>query len=144
MGTKGLYGYLKKDGEYTAQYNSHDSYPDGLGIQFYSSCISEDYFKVEEESISFIYDSLFCEWAYFYDKQNRIFEIWIGFQKAPDPKNPFGKSENDNGYYPCKRILRASIDSIDTNLFENINNSEEFIKRCKMYNRNSKIDNIIK
>lgn len=117
MSTRGLYGYIEGE-KYTAQYNNSDSYPSGLGAEFFTACKNGDFsgYGINEDSIDFIKESLFCEWAYFYDKTNKIFEIWTGFQKTPDVENPFGDTPN-SGYYPCKRIIRASIEDILEDIF---------------------------
>jgi hypothetical protein len=144
MGTRGLYGYIKKSGEYTAQYNNSDSYPDGLGLDFYKACIGNklnDY-KVTDENIDFIKQSLFCEWAYFYDKKNKIFEIWRGFQEEKDLNNPFGKQAIDS-YYPCKRILRVKIADINEKLFTDYPDYDEFERVCNKYNRESKLKELL-
>jgi hypothetical protein len=122
MGTRGLYGFIEEE-KYTGNYNNYDSYPEGLGSGFYLACNNDDFsqYPMTEDEIRFIKDSLFCEWAYFYDKDKRIFEIWKGFQKIPDPNNPFGQEQNEDGYYPCKRIFRGSIDDISEMTFDHDN-----------------------
>lgn len=122
MGTRGLYGFIEEE-KYTGNYNNYDSYPEGLGSGFYLACNNDDFsqYPMTEDEIRFIKDSLFCEWAYFYDKDKRIFEIWKGFQKIPDPNNPFGQEQNEDGYYPCKRIFRGSIDDISEETFDHDN-----------------------
>ena len=93
-----------------------------------------------KHGIDFIKDSLFCEWAYFYDKDNRVFEIWKGFQKEPDPTNPFGQEKSENAYYPCKRIFRGKINSLNEKVFVDRNEFDSFITS---YNRDIKINKII-
>jgi len=121
MSTRGLYGFIE-DGQYTANYNHSDSYPSGLGAEFLTACKNNDFsgFDIVEESINFIHDSLFCEWAYFYDLDSKIFEIWKGFQKRADPTNPFGQKLSD-GWYPCKRIFKGHISTIDVKDLEDSN-----------------------
>ena len=122
MGTRGLYGFIEEE-KYTGNYNNYDSYPEGLGSGFYLACNNDNFsqYPMIKNEIEFIRDSLFCEWAYFYDKDKRIFEIWKGFQKIPDPNNPFGQEQNEDGYYPCKRIFRGSIDDISEETFDHDN-----------------------
>lgn len=140
MSTRGLWGFIHQ-GEYTANYNHSDSYPDGLGLEFWSACKEEEFddYSIEEESIEFIKDSLFCEWAYFYDRDNKIFEIWKGYQKEPDLTNPFGQSTIFSGLYPCKRIFRGNIDYINREMFE----SDDFEKELIRLVRDNKIKTII-
>lgn len=142
MSTRGLYGFIE-DGEYTANYNQSDSYPSGLGVEFWTACKNEDWvgFSVIKDSIDFINDSLFCEWAYFYDIDNKVFEIWQGFQKQSDPTNPFGQNCDDQGYYPCKRIFRGKVNSLTEKVFTDREDFESFITS---YNRDIKINKIIK
>jgi len=146
MSTRGLYGFIE-DGEYTATYNHSDSYPSGLGLEFWTACKNGDlsgygmFDDSSRDSIDFIRDSLFCEWAYFYDIDNRVFEIWKGFQKEPDPTNPFGQNKDKFGYYPCKRIFSDDIDNLTEEIFSDKNNIESFIVS---YKRELKINKIIK
>ncbi len=139
MATRGLYGYIK-DGKRIAEYNSHDSYPDSLGMDFYTACKENDTFEypVGDNDISFLMDSLFCEWAYFFDRDDRIFEIWRGFQTEPDPQNPYGQSKNGD-YYPCKRILCMRIDDIPSDFFYD----DEIETKCKLLQRDSKLGIIL-
>ena len=66
-----------------------------------------------ENSISFIKDSLFCEYAYIYDIDNNILEVYKGFQKQPDFENRYG-TKDQHGYYPCKLVDKIKItDGID-------------------------------
>ena len=138
MSTRGLYGFIENR-DYTANYNHSDSYPSGLGVEFLTACKNGDFsgFDIVEDSIDFIKDSLFCEWAYFYDRDHDIFEIWKGYQKFPDSTNPFGQ-ETRNDYYPCKRIFRGHISSIDANDMKDNRDLESFltsIHRDKQINR---------
>ena len=145
MSTRGLYGFIE-DGEYYGNYNHSDSYPSGLGLEFWTACKNGDlsgyglYENTSQDNINFIKDSLFCEWAYFYDKDNRIFEIWQGFQKQPDPTNPFGQNCDEQGYYPCKRIYRGKINSLNEKVFVDRGDFDSFITS---YNRDIKINKII-
>ena len=63
------------------------------------------------DSVNFIKDSLFCEWAYIINLDEMTFDIYQGFQKSPDPKNIFGQT-NEDGYYPCKRIVSIPLDRV--------------------------------
>ena len=140
MSTRGLWGFIE-NGEYSANYKHSDSYPSGLGLDFWTACKEQDFYgySIEEESIEFIKDSLFCEWAYFYDRDNKIFEIWKGYQKEPDLTNPFGQSTIFAGFYPCKRIFRGNIDYINREMFE----SDDFEKELIRLVRDTKIKTII-
>lgn len=150
MSTRGLKGYIN-NGEYQAHYIHSDAYPSGLGIDFYKDCKSKyigldcnpnpEGVDFEENEISFIKNSLFCEWAYFYDPQTKIFEIWKGFQKFPDNKNPFGFECDESGFYPCRRIFKGDINTIDENIFSDKNKSfiEDILKSIERDNTINKI-----
>jgi hypothetical protein len=133
MSTSGLKGYINK-GEYLAEYVSHDAYPSGLGWDFYKDCKDGFIYLIEENKIEFIKDSLFCEWAYFYDTENKIFEIWKGFQKYPDDNNPFGYKCDEDGYYPCKRIFRGDINTISQDIFLDKSVIESVLKSIQREN----------
>ncbi len=137
MSTSGLKGYIN-GGTYTASRVTHDAYPSGLGVDFYKDCRNKIIDLIEYNNISFIRNSLFCEWAYFYDIDNNIFEIWKGFQTKPDPTNPFGQELN-LGYYPCKRIFKGNINNINENLFTN----ENVLSLLVQIQRDEKINDII-
>ena len=133
MSTSGLKGYIK-NGEYAAHYQSHDAYPSGLGLEFYKDCKKGLIDTIYDDRIQFIKNSLFCEWAYFYDIENKIFEIWKGFQKFPDGNNPFGFKPDEDGYYPCRRIFRGDINSIDESVFTNKETIENILKSIERDN----------
>ena len=54
----------------------------------------------------FIYDSLFCEWAYIANLDSDCFEIWRGLQTTPDHSENarYGAEPDRSGYFPCKLI----------------------------------------
>lgn len=66
----------------------------------------------------FIYDSLFCEWAYIVNLDDGVFEVYMGAQTSKhtngryhDRKSiphAFGIAE----YYPCALIATFKIDDI--------------------------------
>ena len=61
MSTRGLYGFIE-NGEYTATYNHSDSYPSGLGLEFFTAAKIKDFSGMEMtqmDGINFILDSLF-------------------------------------------------------------------------------------
>ena len=141
MSTKGLYGFIENS-EYRANMNHSDSYPSGLGLEFFLACKQDDLvgFPILENKIRFIHNSLFCEWAYFYNLDNKEFEIWKGFQTKPDKSNPFGQNSNEDGYYPCKRIFKGHIETVDREIFDN-KKIEDVIKSIE---RDIVIDSILK
>lgn len=64
------------------------------------------------DGLHFIYNSLFCEYAYIIDFDKRVLTIFEGFQKEPQKDNPFGESPNEDGYYPSKEVGYISFDDI--------------------------------
>ena len=65
--------------------------------------VTDDRDILIENKISFIKDSLFCEYAYIYDLDTQSLEFYVGFQKSPDENNIYGQ-ENKRGYFPCKMV----------------------------------------
>ena len=66
-----------------------------------------------ENQISFIKDSLYCEYAYIYDIDTNNLELYVGFQKEPDETNRYGTDCTpgySDDYYPCKLVYTKSID----------------------------------
>jgi len=70
--------------------------------------IADTYGKVYMcNDISFIKNSLFCEYAYIVNLDEGVLELWKGFQTKPWSENRYGTdaiSSVRNEYYPCKRI----------------------------------------
>lgn len=56
------------------------------------------------DGIDFIQDSLFCEYAYIINIDDKTLEFYKGFQKTPQIDNRYG-TNNNRGYYPCKLSL---------------------------------------
>lgn len=70
---------------------------------------------------SFAEDSLFCEYAYVIDLDTNVFEVYVGFQKAPHDKGRFADKHsverteiNDTTYYPVRLILSYSLNELPT------------------------------
>lgn len=63
------------------------------------------------DCISFIKDSLFCEYAYIINLDDEVLEFYEGFQKEAQKGNRYGETEED-GYYPCKLVFAISLDEI--------------------------------
>lgn len=149
MSTRGLYGFIE-GGKYTATYNHSGSYPSGLGLEFFIASKSKDFSGMEMtqmDGINFIKDSLSCEWAYFYNRDNDTFEVWKGLQTKPDPNNIFGQNGETypigvnfgrTTYYPCRMIFRDKMKNISENIFSN--DGQNFIT---MIERDDKLNNIL-
>jgi hypothetical protein len=67
------------------------------------------------DNMEFVKDSLFCEYAYFFNLDSMVIEFWKGFQKEPQMWNPFGTSPNSDGYYPIKLVGVFQLSRIPRN-----------------------------
>lgn len=82
--------------------------------------------------ISFVADSVMCEWAYVVDLDANTFEIFKGFNKKPlGPRERFAslpvfeperQKNNPEKYYPCRRVAAYKLDDLPT--------ERSFVKRC--------------
>jgi hypothetical protein len=61
---------------------------------------------------NFVTDSLFCEYGYIINLDENTLEFYDGFQKEPQPGNPFGEFPNDSGYYPIKLVGSVPLDDV--------------------------------
>lgn len=62
-----------------------------------------------KDDITFIEDSLFCEYAYIINLDDNVLEFYKGFQQEPQNGNRYGTESTYEGhdgtkYYPCKLI----------------------------------------
>lgn len=69
-------------------------------------------------SIDFIMDSLFCEYAYIINLDDNMLEFYTGFQHVPQEGNRYGTESTYEGhdgtkYYPCKLLKTFSLNEID-------------------------------
>lgn len=71
------------------------------------------------DSLPFIKDSLFCEYAYIVNLDTDQLEFYCGFQHKPDETNRYG-CEEDQGYYPCRMVACFSLDVIAHGTVEEI------------------------
>jgi hypothetical protein len=67
------------------------------------------------EHNDFIKDSLFCEWAYILNVDDKTFEIYRGFQSSPPKAGRYKDFPVDGGYYACDLIHTIDL-SGDVNL----------------------------
>lgn len=65
-------------------------------------------------------DSLFCEYAYVINFDANKFEVYDGFQQAPQEGNIFGTEANDGGYYPCAKVMEFPLTRIPKNWIEKV------------------------
>lgn len=71
------------------------------------------------DNLSFIKDSLFCEYAYIVNLDTDQLEFYCGFQHKPDETNRYG-CEEDRGYYPCRMVACFPLDVIAHGTVEEI------------------------
>lgn len=72
---------------------------------------------------SFVYDSLFCEWAYVVNLAEKKLEVYRGFQKAPG-NGRYGTPPNGpeaQGYYGVSLLITFPFSDLPTD--------EEFLRR---------------
>lgn len=95
--------------------------------------IADTYGKVYMcDDISFIKNSLFCEYAYIVNLDEGVLELWNGFQTKPWSENRYGTdtiSSVQNGYYPCKRIATITLEDITNKKFS----TDEMVKNLEFY-----------
>ena len=65
------------------------------------------------DASDFIYDSLFCEWAYIVNLDSKHFEIWKGLQTKPSQEdNRYGNEMDRIGYYPCSKLIGYELTNL--------------------------------
>lgn len=69
------------------------------------------------EGASFADDSLFCEWAYIIDLENRVLEIYKGLQTVPHTSGRFADLKSTGGYAPVKLVHTVSFEDLRNGLF---------------------------
>jgi len=60
-----------------------------------------------QNSIDFAMDSLFCEWAYVIDFDQRVLEVYEGFNKDPVPRGRFISETTDSQGYTCIKLKKV-------------------------------------
>ena len=103
MSTRGFVG-IKEKGEIKGWYNHSDSYYDCLGkelVEKYFKCNTDNIFWIDKgDDNNFIYDGLYCEYAYVYNKDDDVLEIYRGFFETPQWTDHGMDSEaNKTKYY---------------------------------------------
>lgn len=77
-------------------------------------------------SFEFLYDSLFCEYAYIIDLDNMLLSYYEGFQKEPSITNlPVEMKTDDSGYYPVKLIQSFPLEDLPLLLKDGSEDEEE-------------------
>lgn len=82
-------------------------------FKVYSSLINLEQTIYMIDNHEFIYDSLFCEYAYIINLDDNTLEYYVGFQQKPDKENRYGIKSRNN-YYPCKMLKAYPLDEIRT------------------------------
>lgn len=74
-----------------------------------------------QDALSFVADSVFCEWAWVIDLDKNTFEGFKGFcKKKPKKTDRFYTFRNESGYQPCCLVAKWSLDALP--------NQEDFLK----------------
>jgi len=84
--------------------------------------IQEGFVESTIDSISFAADSLFCEWAYVIDLDNKVLEVYRGFNKEPligKERFKFLKKEEDD-YYPVKLLTKFKFEELTYQTMKNL------------------------
>jgi hypothetical protein len=66
----------------------------------------------------FILDSLFCEWGYIVNLDERTFEVYRGFQKQAHAKGRYAAHAPQRGYYPCALVAAIPFAELPAELDE--------------------------
>ena len=81
-----------------------------------------------ENNLDFAGDSLFCEWAYVVDFDERAFEVYEGFNTHPlHESERFAQMEHDGKYHPVKWAASFWLDGLpsDEAFLEILKDGEE-------------------
>ena len=87
MSTRGFLGIRNNEKLIDGRFNHWDSYYDALGknvLELYFDGKGKDIFTLTDSQgtdLDFLYDALFCEYAYIYNIDNDTLEIYRGFFK---------------------------------------------------------------
>lgn len=85
-------------------------------LQEYEGQLGKMYDKKEYRMISssnFLKDSLFCEWAYIINIDEKILEVYRGFNKNKSNPGRYSKyKDDDNGYYGVVLIRTYPLEEI--------------------------------
>ena len=103
---KSVYTLVKKENDLIDWYSALRDFQGNLNI--YKSGL-----KYMTNSNDFIKNSLFCEYGYIINLDNKSLEFWIGFQKKPQKNNRYGITKFE-GYYPCKLFHKMAFSKIQT------------------------------
>lgn len=82
------------------------------------------------DSVYFIKDSLFCEYGYVINLDEKTLEFYVGFQTEPDRsrKNRYKTREpqdNSGKYWHCKLLARFPLESVTYKELKTVNNKHD-------------------
>lgn len=85
--------------------------------ELYNRIIENNKQVLFKDSQSFILDSLFCEYGYIINLDEKVLEFYEGFQTKPDINNRYGREclgtlSGTNKYYPCRMVFSIPLDCI--------------------------------
>jgi len=115
MSTRGLWGIRgitgREDGKTEIGVVCYsDAFPSRLGADIMFSlknnCI-DDYIinvNMSQNGIDFIYDSLWCEWAYMINLETQCLEIYRGFNTDPQEAGPYASKKSEDSSDILSRI----------------------------------------
>lgn len=69
-----------------------------------------------QDSLSFMADSLFCEWGYIANFDDSVLEVYRGFQKSPHENGRYANmsvAKEDRGYWPVALVGTIPFDLIE-------------------------------
>lgn len=64
------------------------------------------------DGLDFVADSLFNEYTYVIDLDNRVFEVYEGFQTEPHSDGRYAHLGEKKGYYPVRLVKTYSLDDL--------------------------------
>lgn len=153
MSTRGYVGIRKNEVD-KGGYNHYDSYPTGLGkcvltfIQekdmetlnnLYDEINDQVYngdvwdwetcsFNKEFENYNdFLFDSLFCEYAYIINLDEGVLEFYIGFNKNPEADGRYAHKIGERGYCGVRLAKTMKLEDIINNKYR-ADEEENFVE----------------
>lgn len=154
MSTRGYIGIRKNDMD-KGGYNHFDSYPTGRGddiLKFIQKnnidSLNELYDKIDtnyhdedvwdcynnkmnekfEDYNNFIFDSLFCEYAYIINLDENILEFYRGFNKDSNADGRYAYKIGENGYCGVRLVMEIPLQEIFDNKWQ-ADEEKDFIKK---------------
>ena len=116
MSTRGFKGSTK-NGITMGYYMSSDAYPQQSHLLVETALQTEQTARELNETYEpphFMLDSLFCEWAYITNWDNKTVDIYKGFQKVVPKYGIFsGDTEKvTKEYFPCDKLISIDFEVV--------------------------------